>query len=73
MAYKRVAQLRSYEQFTAYCDSVGAVLPTDEVALRGSASPLARTYLYRDRILANRLPYCQWKAGTAGRTASRQT
>ena len=67
MAYKRVAQLRSYEQFTTYCDSVGAVLPTDEVALTGSASPLARPYHYRDRILANRfavLPMEGWD-GTA--------
>ena len=45
----------------------GRLLPTDEVALTGSASPLARSYQYRDRILANRfavLPMEGWD-GTA--------
>ena len=63
MAYRRVAQLRSYRQFTAYCESVGAALPVEEVALVGDESPLARAYQYRDRTLANRfaiLPMEGW-------------
>ena len=50
MAYKRVAQLRTYEQFVEYCALVGAELPVDDVALSGEASPLARSYKYRDRV-----------------------
>ncbi len=67
MKIKRVAQLRSYRQFTAYCDSVGASLPVDELALSGDDSPLARPYVYRERKLSNRfaiLPMEGWD-GTA--------
>lgn len=67
MAIRRVAQLRSFEQFTDYCLSVGASLPVDAVALTGDESPLARQYSYRDRTLTNRfaiLPMEGWD-GTA--------
>lgn len=63
MAYRRIAQLRSYAQFSAYCESVGAALPVEEVALAGAESPLARPYTYRDRELTNRfaiLPMEGW-------------
>lgn len=67
MTIRRVAQLRSYEQFSDHCESVGASLPVDEVALSGDESPLARPYVYRDKTLANRfaiLPMEGWD-GTA--------
>lgn len=67
MKIKRVAQLRSYRQFTDHCDSVGASLPVDELALAGDDSPLARPYVYRERKLSNRfaiLPMEGWD-GTA--------
>ena len=67
MAYKRVAQLRTWEQFTAYCEAVGADLPVDAVAERGPQTPLAQSYRYRDRHLSNRfsiLPMEGWD-GTA--------
>ena len=67
MAMRRVAQLRSFAQFTSYCQSVGADLPIDEQLARGAASPLARAYAYRGRSLANRfciLPMEGWD-GTA--------
>ena len=67
MKIKRVAQLRSYRQFTDYCDSVGASLPVDELAIAGDDSPLARPYVYRERKLSNRfaiLPMEGWD-GTA--------
>lgn len=67
MAIRRVAQLRTFEQFTSYCQSVGADLPIDEQLARGAASPLARSYDYRERTLANRfciLPMEGWD-GTA--------
>ncbi|MCY3779903.1 MAG: NADH:flavin oxidoreductase [Chloroflexi bacterium] len=70
MAYKRVAQLRTYEQFVNYCQAVGADLPVDQTLLRGAESPLAGTYQYRNRELANRfaiLPMEGWDGGAAGK------
>lgn len=67
MAIRRVAQLRTFEQFTSYCQAVGADLPIDEQLALGAASPLARSYAYRGRTLANRfciLPMEGWD-GTA--------
>ena len=69
MASKRVAQLRSYEQFQSYCEAVGADLPLDEIALQGNLSPLARHHMYRDRRLANRfavLPMEGWDGTSDG-------
>ena len=70
MAFRRIAQLRNYAQFTAYCEAVGAALPVDEAALLGAESPLARSYQYRDRTLANRfaiLPMEGWDGTRDGR------
>lgn len=67
MAYKRVAQLRTVEQFVKYCEAVGADLPVEAEALHGAESPLARRYLYRGQEFANRfsiLPMEGWD-GTA--------
>jgi len=67
MTFRRVAQLRSYEQFTDYCEAVGASLPVDAVDLNGDESPLARPYVYRENQLTNRfaiLPMEGWD-GTA--------
>ena len=69
MAIRRVAQLRSYEQFTEYCESVGASLPVDAVALDGEESPLAQPYVYRDKPLTNRfaiLPMEGWDGTVDG-------
>lgn len=69
MTIRRVAQLRSFQQFTDYCESAGASLPVDEVALVGDESPLARPYLYRERTLTNRfaiLPMEGWDGTSAG-------
>ena len=70
MTIRRVAQLRSYKQFTDYCQAVGASLPVDEVALSGDESPLARSYVYRERKLSNRfaiLPMEGWDGTSDGR------
>lgn len=67
MAIRRVAQLRTYEQFSSYCQSVGADMPIDEALVDAADSPLARSYAYRGRGLANRfciLPMEGWD-GTA--------
>ena len=70
MAMRRVAQLRTYAQFSSYCDSVGASLPVDEIAVTGNQSPLARPYDYREHRLTNRfaiLPMEGWDGTADGR------
>jgi NADPH2 dehydrogenase len=67
MKYKRLAQLRTPEQFLEYCQLVDAKLPFDEVMQFGETAPLAKTYQYLDRSLSNRfavLPMEGWD-GTA--------
>jgi NADPH2 dehydrogenase len=63
MAYKRVAQLRTAEQFKAYCESVSAELPMEDTMETGADAPLAQPYTYRDTTLSNRfsiLPMEGW-------------
>lgn len=70
MAFKRVAQLRTYAQFLSYCEQVGADLPVDEIALVGAESPLARDYQYRQTVLGNRfaiLPMEGWDGEPDGK------
>lgn len=65
--YKRVAQLRTPEQFLEYCKSIGADLPFDSEMIVDEAAPLAQAYSYRDKTLSNRfaiLPMEGWD-GTA--------
>ncbi len=67
MKYKRLAQLRTPEQFLEYCELVGAELPFDDVLQSGATAPLAQPFQYRDRSLTNRfavLPMEGWD-GTA--------
>jgi 2,4-dienoyl-CoA reductase-like NADH-dependent reductase (Old Yellow Enzyme family) len=67
MVYKRVAQLRTLEQFKAYCEEVGADLPVDEVVEIGENAPLAQSYQHKDVTISNRfciLPMEGWD-GTA--------
>lgn len=69
MTPTRVAQLRTYAQFKAYCESVGADLPADEIAVLGEQSPLAQPYIYRGRTLSNRfavLPMEGWDGAHDG-------
>jgi 2,4-dienoyl-CoA reductase-like NADH-dependent reductase (Old Yellow Enzyme family) len=69
MSWRRVAQLRSYEQFTGYCDAVGAALPVEEKVVVGAESALAQPYIYRRRRLANRfavLPMEGWDGKADG-------
>ena len=67
MKFKRIAQLRTTEQFLAYCQEVGADLPFDSEMLAGEVAPLAQDYIYKDKTLSNRfsiLPMEGWD-GTA--------
>ena len=69
MTLRRVAQLRSYEQFTSYCDAVGAELPVEKTAVVGADSALAQPYMYRGRRLSNRfavLPMEGWDGSADG-------
>ncbi len=63
MAYKRVAQLRTGEQFNAYCKTVDADLPMEETLEIGADAPLAQPYTYKDKTFSNRfaiLPMEGW-------------
>src|SRR5215204_1920151 len=67
MSYKRIAQIRTAEQFREYCASIGITLPFDDVVAVGADAPLAQKYAYRDKTLGNRfsvLPMEGWD-GTA--------
>ena len=73
--YKRVAQLRTAEQFAAYCDELGINLPFDEAVKTDDDAPLAQPYAYRDKSLTNRfavLPMEGWD-GTADGHPSENT
>ena len=70
MAFKRVAQLRNYQLFTSYCESVEADLPVDKNVVFGEESPLARNYAYRQHQFSNRfaiLPMEGWDGSSDGR------
>lgn len=67
MKFKRIAQLRTAEQFLEYCQSIGANIPLEEEIQLGTNAPLAQNYQYRSKILGNRfavLPMEGWD-GTA--------
>lgn len=68
--YKRVAQLRTPDQFLEYCKAIGAALPFDTEIQVGDESPLAQPYLYRDQQIANRfsiLPMEGWDGTPEGK------
>ncbi|QPC84112.1 NADH:flavin oxidoreductase [Phototrophicus methaneseepsis] len=63
MNYKRVAQLRTLEQFLEYCQSIGAEMPVDETIATGPDAPLAQHVTYGNKTLSNRfavLPMEGW-------------
>jgi NADPH2 dehydrogenase len=68
--YKRVAQLRTTEQFLDYCQSIGAQMPFDPEMITGDTAPLAQAYAYRDKSISNRfaiLPMEGWDGTTDGK------
>ena len=52
--YKRLAQLRTAEQFMAYCAEQGATLPFDLQLKVGTDAPLNQPYVYRNQTILNR-------------------
>ncbi|MBL8164765.1 MAG: NADH:flavin oxidoreductase, partial [Anaerolineae bacterium] len=70
MDIKRIAQLRTADQFRSYCQSVGADLPFDHELRSGAGAPLAASYAYPHKTLGNRfaiLPMEGWDGTTDGR------
>jgi NADPH2 dehydrogenase len=67
MKYKRLAQLRTAQQFLEYCQAIGADLPFEEMLGKTADAPLSQAYDYRGKTLGNRfsvLPMEGWD-GTA--------
>ncbi|MFO7634498.1 MAG: NADH:flavin oxidoreductase, partial [Caldilinea sp.] len=68
--YKRVAQLRTAEDFRTYLDALGVDLPFDETVAAGPDSPLAQSVHYGARTIGNRfsvLPMEGWDGTPDGR------
>jgi NADPH2 dehydrogenase len=69
--YRRVAALRTAQDFQRYLQGLGIALPFDESVLSGSATPLAWPYALGNRVIGNRfavLPMEGWDGATDGRT-----
>jgi NADPH2 dehydrogenase len=68
--YKRVAQLRTAEDFRTYLDALGVTLPFDETVTAGPNAPLAQPVRYGNRTIGNRfcvLPMEGWDGTPDGR------
>lgn len=70
MKIRRVAALRTVENFRDYLELVGANIAFDEDVLAGNDAPLAQPYEWNGRTIGNRfaiLPMEGWDAETNGR------
>jgi len=70
MDIKRIAQLRTAEQFSSYCQQIGAAIPLDHELLSGADAPLSASYTYKQKTLGNRfaiLPMEGWDGTADGR------
>ncbi|GIV69218.1 NADH:flavin oxidoreductase [Caldilinea sp.] len=68
--YKRVAQLRTAQDFRAYLEALGVDLPFDETVVAGPDAPLAQPIVYSERTIGNRfcvLPMEGWDGTYDGR------
>ena len=69
--YKRVASLKTVEEFKAYLDELGISLPLDSEILSGDASPLSDSISVGDFTIGNRFcihPMEGWDGTEDGRT-----
>jgi NADPH2 dehydrogenase len=69
-AYRRVAQLKTADDFHSHLESLGIDLPFDEKLLHGSDAPLAQAYELDGARIGNRfaiLPMEGWDGTTDGR------
>ncbi|MBC7810047.1 MAG: NADH:flavin oxidoreductase, partial [Burkholderiales bacterium] len=63
MQYRRVAQLRTSDDFRSYLDSLSIDLAFDETMQAGSDAPLSQPFAFRDKSIGNRfavLPMEGW-------------
>ena len=63
MSYRKIAQLRTTDDFRNYLAELGVDLAFDEEMLHGADSPLAQTYTAHGRTIGNRfavLPMEGW-------------
>lgn len=70
MRIKRVATLRTPDNFRAHAQSLGIRFPLDEQVMAGADGPLAQPLSYRGRTIGNRfavLPMEGWDGTTDGR------
>ncbi|MDP7134084.1 MAG: NADH:flavin oxidoreductase, partial [Planctomycetota bacterium] len=68
--YKRVASLKTVEEFKAYLDELGISLPLDSEILSGDASPLSDSISVGDFTIGNRFcihPMEGWDGTEDGR------
>jgi NADPH2 dehydrogenase len=69
-AYRRIAQLKTAEEFRAHLDALGIVLPFEEVVHSGTEAPLAQPCLVDGVAVGNRfavLPMEGWDGTADGR------
>ena len=76
MAYRRVAQLKTSEQFQGYLAKLGVSLPFEEMIETGNGSPLAQPYEVAGVSVGNRfciLPMEGWDGSLEGRPTALTT
>lgn len=69
VSYRKVAQLRTADEFRAYLREIGADIPFDETMQHGGDAPLAQPYTVYGRTLGNRfavLPMEGWDGAPDG-------
>jgi hypothetical protein len=69
-AYRRVAQLKTIDDFRAHLAALGVSIPCDELLLHGPDAPLAQPCLMDGMTIGNRfaiLPMEGWDGTADGR------
>jgi NADPH2 dehydrogenase len=73
-SYKRIAQLRTVEQFRDYCQQIGADIPIDDTLEHGDGAPLAQPFTVNGKTLGSRfgvLPMEGWDGTPDGKPTDR--
>ena len=69
MIIRRIASLKTADEFKMYLNEIGVSLPFDEIVQSGAEAPLAQPYVFGGRIIGNRfavLPLEGWDGTTDG-------
>jgi hypothetical protein len=53
MNYKRIAQIRTVDQFRDYCESIGADIPIDDTIDISDDAPLKQPHNHQNKTLSN--------------------